>query len=114
MKKLVFSEKENRYVELEFTLDSNNQKVYNESVQRYDQDGNAIKILTKEDREREFIANVENDVLNASYARDRLDICKSCEYHSFKFCKKCSCFLPFKVLIKGTDCPIKKWNSIND
>ena len=113
MKRLVFNEKENRYVELEFTLDSDNQKIYNESIQGYDKDGNIIKVLSEDELEKETVNKLNNKILNLTYAKDRLAICEACENYSYKFCKKCSCFLPFKVLVRGTSCPIKKWNITN-
>ena len=114
MKKLVYSEKEQRYVELEFSLDQNGQKVYNNSIQSYDQYGNIIKVLSIEEREEQFVRNLENSITKDSYAKTRIDICKNCDNYSYKFCKVCKCFLPFKVLIKNTSCPLKKWNNINE
>lgn len=114
MKKLVFSEKENRYVELKFTLDDNNQKVYNNTVQGYDQEGNCIKIISEAEREAKFIVKLEADILTSTYASKRMTICNNCDQYSYRFCKQCLCFLPFKVLIKGADCPINKWNAINE
>lgn len=43
---------------------------------------------------------------------DRINICKSCEHLSnIKICKKCGCFMPLKVRLKGigVKCPIGKW-----
>lgn len=43
--------------------------------------------------------------------QQRLDICHSCDAY-FKFtkqCKKCGCFLPAKVRLKSSRCPLKKW-----
>lgn len=41
----------------------------------------------------------------------RIDMCKVCpEFVGFtKQCKKCGCFLPAKVLIPFSKCPIGKW-----
>lgn len=43
--------------------------------------------------------------------QSRLDICKTCpELLRFtKQCKKCGCFLPAKVLLSNSKCPIGKW-----
>jgi S-adenosylmethionine hydrolase len=113
MKRLVFSEKENRYVELEFTLSEDNQKIYNTSIQGYDKNGNSIKVVSEDELEQKNITILNDKISKSTYASDRLAICKTCENYSYKFCTKCSCFLPIKVLIKGTSCPIKKWNAIN-
>jgi len=41
-----------------------------------------------------------------------MDICKECDrYNSkLKFCNECGCFLPPKVLIKESFCPLLKWS----
>ena len=39
----------------------------------------------------------------------RLDICKSCEHYTGRFCKKCGCLMSIKVRIKSTSCPIGLW-----
>lgn len=41
----------------------------------------------------------------------RFCICQACPYYhrASKRCKKCGCFLPPKVRLKVSECPIKKW-----
>ncbi len=44
-------------------------------------------------------------------AIDRMKLCLQCE-HFFKptrQCKKCGCFMPIKVRLSGSSCPVKKW-----
>jgi hypothetical protein len=96
MKKLVFSEKENRYVELEFTLDSNDRKIYNESIQKYDAAGNKVKIQNEEDQKNISIKHLEQEIEKTVFAKQRMGICNSCEHFSFKFCKECSKNLWFR------------------
>ena len=41
---------------------------------------------------------------------ERLEICKTCEFFtSLQKCKKCGCFMPAKVILTNTKCPINKW-----
>lgn len=44
-------------------------------------------------------------------AIDRMKMCLQCE-HFFKptrQCIKCGCFMPVKVRLKNSSCPVKKW-----
>ena len=43
--------------------------------------------------------------------KERMDICKKCEYYSMRQerCKKCGCWLVHKIKFKVSECPIKKW-----
>lgn len=47
---------------------------------------------------------------------ERLTICNSCEHYIKKTtkCEKCGCFMEYKTLFLNSECPIGKWNSIND
>lgn len=49
-------------------------------------------------------------------AKERYDICKSCNRFMkiTRQCKECFCFIPLKTKIMDTECPIGKWNSINE
>ena len=51
-----------------------------------------------------------------NYSEIRYEICKHCEHFSkmLKICKKCGCFMPGKVLMKNTRCPMNKWVEISD
>jgi hypothetical protein len=44
-------------------------------------------------------------------ARERSDICRSCDNFRAGFCKECGCFLKFKVVFANVDCPINKWTT---
>ena len=41
----------------------------------------------------------------------RMDICKECDRYDskLKLCNECGCFLPVKVLLKESFCPLLKW-----
>jgi hypothetical protein len=44
-------------------------------------------------------------------AAERYSICQSCDQFNstFKSCKDCGCFMPAKVLLKFSKCPLGKW-----
>lgn len=45
----------------------------------------------------------------------RIELCKSCDQlNSLNFCKQCGCFMPAKIRLKWTSCPIGKWKAIGD
>ena len=40
----------------------------------------------------------------------RIAICKSCpELSRFKTCSQCGCFMPAKVRLMSSKCPLDKW-----
>ena len=43
--------------------------------------------------------------------KERLDICKTCEYYSVRQerCKHCGCWLQHKVKFEAAYCPVQKW-----
>lgn len=43
---------------------------------------------------------------------ERLSICGQCEYleHKRMKCTKCGCYMEFKSLLPGAECPIGKWS----
>ena len=43
--------------------------------------------------------------------KERWDICKVCEHYSKnqKRCKKCGCWLEYKIKFNASSCPIDKW-----
>jgi hypothetical protein len=42
--------------------------------------------------------------------KQRLELCNTCdEKTALGRCKKCGCFVPIKVQIKTSSCPLKKW-----
>lgn len=45
----------------------------------------------------------------------RISLCKSCDrLNSLNFCKECGCFMPAKVRLKWSECPLKKWKAVAD
>lgn len=46
------------------------------------------------------------------FARQRINICRSCEHYSMFICGKCGCFMPAKTRFKGTACPIGRWHPV--
>jgi len=107
--RMVFSEKENRYVELEYsTVDD--KKVYNENVIAYDKDGAPIYYESQSDMVEKEIEKNTPGVEKNKTARERLNICNQCEYKgSFGRCSQCGCIIRLKVLWKNTECPKGKW-----
>ena len=55
-------------------------------------------------------------MVGMNYSEIRYEICKHCENFSkmLKICRKCGCFMPGKVLMKKTSCPMHKWIAIDD
>ena len=47
----------------------------------------------------------------AAVARDRLNICKACDYYNADriTCRKCRCFLRAKVHLPHEKCPVGRW-----
>jgi hypothetical protein len=54
--------------------------------------------------------------VNLEQAQERYKHCKSCEnfFPDLKICKKCGCFMPLKVTIGKSECPIKIWKSTTE
>jgi hypothetical protein len=96
MKKIVFSQKENKHVEVEYTIDKNGNKVYDNTIIEYDSNGKAL-------REENFV------VPDEEFQIKRKKICQSCEHNKFNFCVKCGCVIPLKTKFKFSSCPIGKW-----
>lgn len=45
--------------------------------------------------------------------KEKYIICLACErLTDKKFCSECGCFVPAKVLIPFSECPLKKWDSL--
>lgn len=43
----------------------------------------------------------------------RIETCKTCDQLTkLKLCKVCGCFMPAKVRLKGSSCPLGKWIAI--
>jgi hypothetical protein len=97
MKKVIFNENTNRY-----------QEQLDETIIGYDVHNNPIYYLNElEIYELEKKQILESEDLKSS---DRYMICLDCDNLSkFKICKKCWCFIPFKVMIEGSSCPVNKW-----
>lgn len=44
---------------------------------------------------------------------ERLDLCQSCDkYNKLKFCSECGCFMPAKISLYQTKCPLNKWGEV--
>lgn len=44
--------------------------------------------------------------------KERIDICLKCDKYSnnaAQYCTECYCVVPFKTKLKGTSCPLGKW-----
>lgn len=42
----------------------------------------------------------------------RYEKCKKCDkFTKLKFCKECGCFMPLKVKIAHSSCPLQKWSN---
>jgi hypothetical protein len=52
--------------------------------------------------------------LEKDQAQFRYTICKSCDNFNLllKICNKCGCFMPVKVKVLNSECPLKKWNVV--
>jgi predicted Zn-ribbon and HTH transcriptional regulator len=106
MNRLVYSEKEKKYVELPFVL-VDGQKKYDELIIAYDEHGNAI---TEKTILQEYENEKQKQIDSKGYARYRYDICNGCEAKlSLERCRECGCFIPLKVLYKPSKCPWGKW-----
>jgi hypothetical protein len=105
MKKMIFNESINKYVEQP-----------SEDVIGFDKNNTPISNYSqKEIEEQESNLAINRLSLN-SYTDDRYKICLSCEkfLKRTKICKECFCFVPLKIFFKGASCPMSKWNSIED
>ena len=96
MKKVVYSHKEKKYIEVEFKVDENENKIYDDSIIEYDINGKPL-------REKDFV------VPDEPFQIKRKQICETCEHNKFNFCTKCGCIIPLKVKFKVSVCPINKW-----
>lgn len=96
MKKIVFSQKENRYVEVKHTIDKDGNKIYDDSIIEYDINGDPL-------REEHFVVPEEDFQIR------RRKICETCSHNKFNFCIKCGCIIPLKTRFKFSSCPIGKW-----
>lgn len=52
-----------------------------------------------------------SDVDKKLSGKQRLEICKKCDKYinSVGVCSVCKCFMPIKINIWGSNCPINKW-----
>lgn len=54
--------------------------------------------------------NSKHDPLSVAY---RIEQCKACSNLSvLNICKECGCFMPAKVRLKWSSCPIGKWVAV--
>lgn len=55
---------------------------------------------------------LQRDIPEVSF-HERMDICRSCDKLSvINFCGECGCFMPLKTRLRGSSCPIGKWQAI--
>lgn len=49
-----------------------------------------------------------------SESEKRMELCKACDnfQQTIKICKQCGCFMPIKVKLIKSECPIGKWHSL--
>lgn len=64
----------------------------------------------KEVRPWDFLKR-STEYVNEDVAEERLTICKACPelIQPSTICKKCGCFMNFKVKLARATCPLKKW-----
>lgn len=72
------------------------------------------QIYKKEAANSIFIAPIENielDTVEKEVSSLRLSICVECPelIKSVKQCNQCGCFMPTKVTLKDSACPLGKW-----
>jgi hypothetical protein len=105
MKKMIFNESINVYVE---------QPSLN--IIGFDKNNDPIFDYTEQEIAEQNLTLVINDIPSKSYTADRYATCLSCEnfLKSTKVCKKCFCFIPLKIFFKGASCPIGKWGPIEE
>ena len=53
----------------------------------------------------------EQQALKEPLAKQRIEICRSCEHYweKLKVCSHCYCFMPAKSRITSSKCPVGKW-----
>jgi hypothetical protein len=56
-------------------------------------------------------SNTTKLILSEEEQKQRLDICKTCDYYSVRQnrCRQCGCYLATKVKFGVSACPIGKW-----
>lgn len=74
--------------------------------------------LSIKESDIEYAQSLEKELKEEekSIAEKRYNICVSCDRFMkiTRQCKECFCFIPLKTKIMDTECPIGKWNSINE
>jgi hypothetical protein len=57
---------------------------------------------------------MDKDEARINFVKNRRDICDTCEHLTLliglKTCNKCGCSIWGKTLLRGSSCPIGKWN----
>ena len=46
--------------------------------------------------------------------KEKYKICHECEHLKKRMCNLCGCFMPAKVIIPFSVCPINKWSNKDD
>lgn len=52
--------------------------------------------------------------LELSKYKERVSICKECPHYKVGVCTKCGCPILSKAILAHTDCPVGRWDSINE
>lgn len=76
---------------------------FGESIPIYSQKGDIVNIVYKMFATKEAV-------------KQRVDICKTCEYFDkivFGSCKVCGCLVKLKAHLAGASCPVDKWDKTN-
>ena len=64
------------------------------------------------DQRQEQLRHIEK----IPFAKARLQECKGCEKYisTIMVCSVCYCFMPGKVHLKNSECPVGKWGPLNE
>jgi len=60
---------------------------------------------------RGLVKSTVHILVKETSRKNRLDLCRKCEFFIGNFCKKCKCFMPVKTRLAISKCPIGKWDS---
>ena len=47
-------------------------------------------------------------------SKERLDLCKSCDFYIGERCSKCGCQMRVKTTLATSSCPIGKWEAVSE
>lgn len=49
------------------------------------------------------------EIASKEIRKQRLDCCNQCPANVLNICKGCGCFIPTKVSLTKSECPLNKW-----